>query len=356
MQRETLMTSGGPALFRAFPQLAERVSWVALGRFPTRVERVRGLLPDSVELWVKREDESGGPYGGNKVRKLELLLAEARAAGAKRVATVGGIGSNHVLATAIYARALGLEAEAVLFPQPLTDHVRRQLLAYAAAGVRFRPTRSIVGVPFATLAARLGGARWIPGGGSSVTGTLGFVSAAYELREQIAAGELPTVDVVYAALGSCGTVAGLAAGFADTDVEVVGVRVVDRAIANLSRTRSLAHAALRRIGVKHKVGGRLRIDHTQFGGLYGRATPAAEEAVARAADVGLHLETTYTGKALAALLADARSGRLDGKRVLFLHSYSSADLAPLLADAPPATALPPLLARCFPKALGSPAR
>jgi D-cysteine desulfhydrase len=341
-----------PALFRAFPALEGRVPWVSLGRFPTRVERVRGLLPDAVELWVKREDESGGPYGGNKVRKLELLLAEARAAGATRVATVGGIGSNHVLATAVYARALGIEVEAVLFPQPVTDHVRRQLLADAAAGLRFRPTRTIVGVPFASIAARLGGARWIPGGGSSVTGTLGFVSGACEIREQMARGELPPVDVVYAALGSCGTVAGLAAGFAGTDVEVVGVRVVDRLIANLSRTRALARAALARIGVDQKFPLRLRVEHGQFGGLYGRSTPAADEAVARAAGVGLQLETTYTGKALAALLADARAGRLDGKRVLFLHSYSSADFAPLLANAPAATALPPLLARCFPKALG----
>jgi len=350
-----------PALFRAYPALEGRVPWVSLGRFPTRVERVRGLLPDSVELWVKREDESGGPYGGNKVRKLELLLAEARAAGAARVATVGGTGSNHVLATALYARQVGLEAEAVLFPQPVTDHVRRQLLADAAAGVRFRPTRSIVGVPFATIAARLGGARWIPGGGSSVTGTLGFVSGAHELREQIARGELPPVDAVYAALGSCGTVAGLAAGFAGTDTEVVGVRVVDRFIANLSRTRALAREALFRCLTGDYTQRvrlapaplRLRVDHGQFGGLYGRSTPAADEAVARAADAGLRLETTYTGKALAALLADARAGRLDGKRVLFLHSYSSADFAPLLANAPAPTALPPLLARCFPKALGS---
>ncbi|MCU1281713.1 MAG: putative pyridoxal phosphate-dependent deaminase, partial [bacterium] len=68
-----------PALFRAFPSLAARVPWMPLGRFPTPVARVDGLVPPSVELWIKRDDASGEIYGGNKVRKLEFLLAEAKA-------------------------------------------------------------------------------------------------------------------------------------------------------------------------------------------------------------------------------------------------------------------------------------
>src|SRR5689334_6915345 len=71
-----------PALFRAFPVLAEHVPCWSLGRFPTRVQHLDGLLPPSVELWIKRDDESGALYGGNKVRKLEFLLPEARAHGA----------------------------------------------------------------------------------------------------------------------------------------------------------------------------------------------------------------------------------------------------------------------------------
>ena len=70
-----------PALFRAFPSLAGRVPWMPLGRFPTPVARVEGLVPASVELWIKHDDQSGPVYGGNKVRKLEFLLAEAAARG-----------------------------------------------------------------------------------------------------------------------------------------------------------------------------------------------------------------------------------------------------------------------------------
>src|SRR5437870_2021466 len=83
-------------LFQAHPQLRPSVPHVSLGQFPTRVERLDGLLPPKVALWVKRDDESGLKYGGNKVRKLEFLLAEAKQSGARRLATLGAIGSHHV--------------------------------------------------------------------------------------------------------------------------------------------------------------------------------------------------------------------------------------------------------------------
>jgi 1-aminocyclopropane-1-carboxylate deaminase/D-cysteine desulfhydrase-like pyridoxal-dependent ACC family enzyme len=349
-----------PALFRAFPALATTVPWVPLGRFPTRVERVHDLVPPSVELWVKRDDESGAIYGGNKVRKLEFLLGEARARGATRLVTLGAIGSHHVLATAVYGRAAGFAVEAIVFPQPLTDHVREQLLADLAAGATLLPTRGYLGVPWASWRRRRrAGTAWVPAGGSSPVGTLGYVSAGLELLEQIASGELPRPDVVYVALGSCGTAAGLLVGLAGApslprlDGAVVAVRVVDRVVSNAGVTRRLAArsaALLAARGEKWFDQSRplaLRVDHRFFGGAYGRSTPASEAAVARAAAVGLRLEPTYTGKAMAALLADAESGALDGKRVLYLHSYNSVDLAPLLAGGPGPDALPPSLRRHF---------
>src|SRR5690349_596563 len=98
---------------------------MALGRFPTRVERVDGILPPAVELWVKREDESGTLYGGNKVRKLEFLFGDARARGCTRLETFGGWGAHHVLATALYGAQAGFRVGATLVPQPLDGHVRQ---------------------------------------------------------------------------------------------------------------------------------------------------------------------------------------------------------------------------------------
>src|SRR5439155_5137603 len=180
-----------PALFRAFAALAERVPWLPLGQFPTRVERLAGLAPSAVELWIKRDDESGAAYGGNKVRKLEFLLAAARVEGARRLVTLGGIGSHHVLATAIYGRQAGFDVDAVVFPQPLNDHVREQMLADVAVGAALHPTRGYLGVPWSVWRRRRGrDAAWIASGGSSPVGTLGYVSAGLEPLEQIARGEL----------------------------------------------------------------------------------------------------------------------------------------------------------------------
>lgn len=347
-----------PALFRAFPELATRIPWLPLGRFPTRVQRVTGLLPPSVELWIKRDDESGVAYGGNKVRKLEFLLADARARGRRRLATMGGIGSHHVLATAVYGRQEGFAVDAVVFPQPVNAHVREQMLADVAAGARLHPTRGYLGVPLA--AARLRrGAAWIAPGGSSPVGTLGYVSGALELLEQVARGELPPPDVIYVALGSCGTAAGLLLGLggarslARIDAELVGVRVVDRLVSNARVTRGLAHRTAALLAARGTDWfnqcrlARFRVEHGFFGGAYGRATPAADAAVARAAAVGLQLEPTYTGKAMAALLADADAGRLDGRRVLFMHTYNGVDLAPLIASGPGVEGLPAALRRHF---------
>ncbi len=360
-----------PALFRAFPGLERRITWIPLGSFPTRVERVTGLLPPSVELWVKRDDQSGASYGGNKVRKLEFLLGEARARGARRLVTLGGIGSHHVLATAIYGRRAGFAVDAVVFPQPMTAHVREQLLADVAAGATLHPTRGFFGVPWRVWLRRRGDdVTWISSGGSSPIGSLGYVSAALELLEQIAAGELPPPDIIYLALGSCGTAAGLLVGLAGAPSlpppspppRVIGVRVVDRVVSNARATKRLAARTAALLAARgeqwfnHLTLPPFAVEHGFFGGAYGRSTRAADEAVARAAAVGLTLEPTYTGKAMAALLSDARRGALDGKRVLFVHTYSSVDLAPLLAQGPGPSGLPGALRRHFDAGVAAPER
>ena len=296
------------------------VAKVALGTFPTPVERISGLLPDRVELWVKREDLSGAAYGGNKVRKLEYLLADALALGRTRVVTIGGWGSNHALATATYAQQLGLACELLLFPQPRDASVDAKLARMRATGATVRELSSYVGLAAPLLAARLDPhTYYVAAGGSSVTGSLGWVEAAHEIGAQL------EPDLVYLALGSCGTVAGLLAGYRELEhaPTIVGVRVVDRPVSGYGPARRLEDAIVSRRGTAHLPPTELIVVHDQIGRGYGHATPAAAAAVKEAARVGLSLETTYTGKALAALLAHAAAGQLDGKRVLFIDTYSS---------------------------------
>jgi 1-aminocyclopropane-1-carboxylate deaminase/D-cysteine desulfhydrase-like pyridoxal-dependent ACC family enzyme len=142
-------------IFERFPRLADSYARVALGRFPTPVERhVLNGADGCIEMLVKRDDVCATPYGGNKVRKLEFLLGDAKARGARRLITAGATGSHHALATTVYGRKHGFDVSLVLFPQMRTPHVRDVLLMDHALGAELRFTRTMEGVPFALLRAR----------------------------------------------------------------------------------------------------------------------------------------------------------------------------------------------------------
>ena len=133
-------------LFARYGALAGALAHIPLGQFPTPVEKL-DRVGDRIgldQLYIKRDDLSCAVYGGNKVRKLECLLGEALRRRASRVATMGFAGSNHALATAVYARQLGLQCTNFLLPQVNADYVRRNLLAAYAQGARLRDRKSVV--------------------------------------------------------------------------------------------------------------------------------------------------------------------------------------------------------------------
>jgi len=352
------------AMARAFPALRTALPRAHLTRLPTRVHRLTQLAATlgGAELWIKRDDECGILYGGNKPRKLEFLLGDALARGKRTVITSGGIGTHHGLATAICARSLGLRTILLLLKQPLTEHVRRCLLLDYAAGAEL-----VYGASIASLAVRGLGvcAREllrgelpyiIPTGGTSARGTVGYVNAAFELHEQIAAGELPEPDWIFVPMGSGGTVAGLVLGAALAGLRsrVVAVLVSDifppsaMQLARLA-TRTLVglrrHApSLPQVTVSPKA---IRIVDEYVGPGYGTPTEAgrsARDALAALEDI--RLETTYTAKCLAAVLDAVRGGTYPG-RILFWNTYSSVDPAAHLGPLPDFHRLPPRLQRFF---------
>jgi D-cysteine desulfhydrase len=287
---------------------------------------VRPVTLDGRALWVKDEGQAGVTYGGNKVRKLAWLLADAVETGITDVVTVGAIGSHHVLATALHAETLGIRTHAVLFPQPETAHVRHvaERIDAACATVRRVPGFSRGALAGAAQVARVRRdtgrmPRILPAGGSNALGTLGWLHAGLELAEQVRGGELPAPRRIYVPLGTGGTAAGLAAGLAlaGIDAELVAVRVVSRAVANGPAIERLAHGALALYGAEARLGP-IRISSDQYAGGYGRFDEAITRAVALGRDAGLPLETTYSGKALAACLAEH-----DGADVLFVQTASA---------------------------------
>ena len=157
---------------------------------------------------------------------------------------------------------------------------------------------------------------------------------------------------MYAAVGSGGTAAGLWWGLrAPRPTELVAVRVVGGPSASATAVRLLAAGVERLLSPLGDAPPgerpRLRVESRFLGDGYGRPSPASCEAVALAARHGITLDPIYTGKVMAALLSDARAGRLSGKRVLFLHSYNTVSLGPLVAGGPGPRALPPRLRALF---------
>ena len=318
-----------------------------LGTYPTPAERFPLALAGGAELWIKRDDRSSAVYGGSKVRKLEPLLAIARARGARRLLTLGAAGSHHVLACSIFGAEAGFAVAAVLVPQPRTDHAVEDLRAALGAGLQAIPS-SYAGIPL-HLAGQLDiGTYFVPFGGSSLAGARSFVTATRELWAQVDRGELPAPDEIVVTLGSGGTTAGLLAGLAESGrkTRLVAVAVSQPVFAVRRYALWLAQRLVEGRVARADLAARLEVVETQLGRGYGHATEAGDRATAIGAEHGLLLDPTYTAKAFAVSLERTAAARRP-KTVLYWHTLSSAPLTPWLARGPSEAQLPRELRELF---------
>jgi D-cysteine desulfhydrase len=305
-----------------------------------RLRRLEETMGVDGPLWIKRDDRLGTAYGGNKPRKLEFLLGNMVSRGRRSVVTVGGLGSNHCLATAIYGGEAGLQVHACLVEQPLTPETEETLARMASLGatLHFATSGLEVRARILALLAR-DTAGWPlrpPGlilpGGSVPLGTLGIVNAALELGEQVESGIALRPTAIFVALGSGGTHAGLAAGLhlLGWDVPVIGVRVSDRLRLDRAKVAKLAERTLdllRRADPSRSIPalapGAMVVREGYLGEGYGHPTEAGDRAGRLLRETeGLFMDRTYTGKAMAAMLDAARGGEVDGP-LLFWNTYNS---------------------------------
>jgi D-cysteine desulfhydrase len=244
-----------PLLDSTYPGLRalRRVALVE-GPTPVRPLEIPGV---SASLWCKRDDESSERFGGNKLRKLEWLLGEARAQGATHLVTGGADGSNHVLASSLFGRQHGFEVEAVVLEGHIPGHDDDASARCLDAGARLHRVRSYPAVVPRLLNVerrirREGGRPYRIGpGGTSPISTLGYIEAALELSDQVRDGHCPEPEAIFVATGTGGTAVGLAMGLCLTDLrsEVVAVRVATRLAINrmaLGRLAEHTEALLRR--------------------------------------------------------------------------------------------------------------
>ena len=325
-----------PAIFESYPELETKLPWISLGDFPTPVHMLHNI--GDGRLWIKNDDKSSTEYGGTKVRKLEFVLADAIKKGCDRIITMGGIGTNHGLATAVFAKRLGLKCTLLLFNQPINEYVKRNMLLfhkYEAEMIYAKSIfRSIIEL-FVLQHLRYRKAYPLFAGGSSPVGTLGFVNAAFELKKQVEEGLLPEPDIIVCPLGSSGTMAGLSLGvqLAGIKSSVIGIRVTESHLGPFQASTkgtvtTLMKQTLRLMNKDLTIDqSRYEVSQSYFGEGYGYPTQEGMSAISLMKErENIRLEPTYTGKTFAAVLDMLISEQYAGKSILYWHTYNSADL------------------------------
>jgi D-cysteine desulfhydrase/L-cysteate sulfo-lyase len=287
-------------------------------------------------ILIKRDDLTTLGLGGNKARKLEYLVADARAQGATTLITTGAAQSNHARMTAAAACVAGMRCVLVL--TATSDHpaVAGNLLLDQLYGATIRLVPSIdpmlaVGQDEAVVAAVVAEERAagrvpyvIPVGGSSGVGVCGYIGGSAELVEQLDdAGIAPTR--LYYASGSRGTQAGLTLGarLSEAPYQVYGVAVSAGEPEKIERAKRIGNEAAGRIGLPERLElGDLVTDQEHIGDGYGIPTKNGLEAIRLLARTeAILLDQCYTSKAMAALIQHVRQGVLaPAETIVFLHT------------------------------------
>jgi D-cysteine desulfhydrase family pyridoxal phosphate-dependent enzyme len=295
---------------------------------PTPIEemsRLRDALGVGPRLFVKRDDAIPFGFGGNKVRKLEYVAADAIAKGADTLVTVGGVQSNHARATAAVAAKLGMHCHLVINGhQPDRLAANALLDALLGAEVEYIPSRleraSASEIAMDRLRENGRKPYFVPLGASNALGALGYIRAVGELLEQ-----MPAPDVIVHATSSAGTLAGIAAGCAlhGVPTRVVGVSADDPA-ADIKAAVYRIFAGIGELLLDDGMSTSrpFIVDDTFVGEGYGIPSEASREAQQlMARNEALFVDHTYTAKALAAMIAYLRAGRFrDDETVMFWHT------------------------------------
>lgn len=312
-------------------------SRVSLAEYPTPLEHLPRLSAElKREVFIKRDDHLGPGLGGNKTRKLEYLLAEAQQRGMRKVVTFGGLQSNHARITAAAARKLGLEPHLFYFesrPKQLMGNLLlNQLIgahmyfiplgAGGDASMTLESTNKLVHL-LAWL--RVGQHYFIPVGGHSWRGCLGYVQAAIEIETQARTLGIENAHLVLAA-GTGGTLAGLLAGLTliDSSLRLLAIDVGKLWKGFPASLARLTGEICARLGENRVI----RADEIPLleevyaTPKYGTPSQACRDAIRRLARTeGILLDPVYTGKAFAGLLDLAEKGQLGSNEpIIFLHT------------------------------------
>ena len=306
----------------------DRIPRFPLATLPTALQDVPRLAAaiGLDRLLMKRDDNTGLAFGGNKARKLEYLVADAQRQGADILVTLGAPQSNHARMTAAAARVAGMDCHLIFNGEPIEEVQGNMLLdrlfgaTWAFAGQR--PSVEVMAEVAAGLGAEGRRPYVIPGGGSNGLGALGYVGCSLEMAQQLAELDLKPRYVVCAG-GSCGTLSGLTLGMAlaGSDAQVVGVSISRRVPDRVAKVRQIMAESCRRLEVPlpdavPEVWG------DYIGPGYGMQTEHSRRGLETVAHTeGIVLDPVYSGKAFGGLIGEIEKGRVKrSDLVVFVHT------------------------------------
>jgi L-cysteate sulfo-lyase len=310
---------------------------IPLAHYPTPLEYLPNLSAElGREIYIKRDDQIGPALGGNKTRKIEYLLADARQRGLHKIATFGGLQSNHARITAAAAIKLGLEPHLFYFercPPIMTGNLllnramgaRMHFIPFGGGGDGSMTLEATIRLVRLVAWMRLGPHYFIPVGGHTWRGCLGYVRAAIEIDRQARDLGIEGAWLVMAA-GSGGTLAGLLAGLSmiDSSVKPLGIDIGKLWKRFPGSISLLATEICGRLEMPASFSpGRVPlIESTYAGERYGVPTNQCLECLRRVAGLeGILLDPVYTAKAFSGLLDLVENRRLGSREaVIFLHT------------------------------------
>lgn len=315
---------------------------VPLGFFPTPLEPLPSLSASlGISLNIKRDDYTGFGGGGNKVRKLEYLMADACRQQVKVVITTGGHQSNHARMVAAAARKFGMKPVLVLRGhQPevyqgnlLLDKLFGAELEFLDPDGYFTQIEGAMDIHAAAAQARGEKALIIPLGGATPLGALGYVRAIEEMDAQLKQRHQPPPEVIVAPTGSGGTLAGLYVGARRywPDCKIVGISVSAKSEWFQTRIAAMAQDCANLLAWPQRWQPEdIWIEDQYVGSAYGVPSAGGIDAIYRVAqEEGLLLDPVYTGKAMHGLISLVQQGKIKAaSRVIFVHCGGSPALYP----------------------------
>lgn len=319
----------------------DSIARVEISHTPTPIESAPRLSKElGCNILIKRDDCTGLASGGNKTRKLEYLLADAKNQGADTLVTIGGLQSNHARQTAAAAAKFGFKCELILqdvagIPKQDYSNNGNILLDHLFGASIHRLSLDQDCDEYASelidkIKSKGQHPYLIPIGGSDEIGSLGYVRCAKEILKQLSE-QKAKIDQIILATGSAGTQAGLLAGLIaeNSNIPVLGINVSRLEKEQTALVDSLLRKVLKQLNIDEDLAkNRVVTDGNYYGESYGIPTKEMVSAVKLCASLeGLLLDPVYTGKAMAGLIDLCRNKIIKpNSNVLFLHTGGSAGL------------------------------